>query len=166
MLGADVVMVQCPGFFNGVFNHLLGSRSLGEFAHRNHVGPALDPLLYRQPKLLYIHVQVLKDGSADPAAFFDQAQQDMFCSYVFMVKTLGLLVCQRHNLTCSICKTLKHFLPQKLSPQTHKSKPLTKRLVISNSKTTTRSTNLHYTTPTTTVKPSHQLNPTFGLHSF
>ena len=41
-----------------------------------------------------------------------QRQMNMLGSYIFMVKTLGFLVSQRHNLTCTVCKTLKHLLPR------------------------------------------------------
>jgi hypothetical protein len=37
-----------------------------------------------------------------------QTQQNMFGSYIPMAELLRLLVSQCHNLTCIICKSLKH----------------------------------------------------------
>ena len=124
MLGAYVIVVKCPGLFNCVLNDLLGLGRLWQLAHRNHIRSALDRLFHLKTKLLYVHVQVLEDRSSHAAAFLDQAEQDVLGTYIFVVKSLGLLVGQGHNLTCSVCETLKHLLPRKplsLPPVTQRS---------------------------------------------
>ena len=74
VLGAHIVVVQRPSLFDRVFDHLLGSWGLRQFAHRDHVRATLDELFHLQTQLLYIHVEVFQHGRADTTAFFDQTE--------------------------------------------------------------------------------------------
>ena len=112
MLGPHIVVIQRPSLFDGVLNHLLGSRRLWKLAHRYHIRAALDEFFHFKPQLLDIHVQVFKNRCPDAAAFLDQAEKDMFGPDIFMIKSLSLLIGQRHDFPCAICKALKHVLPR------------------------------------------------------
>ena len=52
VLGADVVVVEAAGLLDGVLDDLLGARGVGELAHGDHVGAALDDLLDLEADLL------------------------------------------------------------------------------------------------------------------
>src|ERR1051326_1585722 len=77
MFRSDVVVVEVPCLFNGVFDYLLGPRRLGQLAHCHHVGPRLDDLLDLQPDLSQVDVEVLEDVGGDSRAFLDQPKEDV-----------------------------------------------------------------------------------------
>ncbi len=108
VLGADVVVVEVARFLDGVLDDLLGPRRLGQLAHRDHVGAALDELLDLEPDLAQIDVEVLEHVGADARAFLDQAEQDVLGPDVLVVEPLGLLVGQGHDLSRSIGEPFKH----------------------------------------------------------
>ena len=110
VLGADVVVVQVAGLLHRVLDDLLGPGRLGQLAHGDHVGAALDELLDLQADLAQIDVEVLQHVGRDAAAFLDQAQQDVLGADVFVVEPLGLLVGQLHDLAGAVGKSLVHLL--------------------------------------------------------
>ncbi len=69
---------------------------------------SFNELLDLKADLAQVDVQVFKDIGADPGALLDQAQQDVLGPDVFVVKTLGLLVCQGHYLAGPICESFEH----------------------------------------------------------
>ena len=71
-------------------------------------GPALDELLDLQADLAEIDIEVLQHVGRDPAAFLDQAQQDVLGADVFVVEPLGLLVGQLHDLSGAVGESLVH----------------------------------------------------------
>ena len=99
MFGADVVVVEVPGLFHRVFNHLLRPRRLRQLAHRDHVGAALHQFLDFQPDLAEIDVEILQHIGRHSAAFLDQPQQDVFGADIFVVEPLSLLVRQLHHFS-------------------------------------------------------------------
>ncbi len=108
MFRSYVIVIQVPGFFDGVFNDLLGPGRLGQFAHRHHVRAAFDQFLDFQADLAQIDVQILQDVSADAAAFLDQTEQNVFRADVFVIEALGFLVGQGHHLPSAVRKSFKH----------------------------------------------------------
>ena len=108
MLCADIIVVQMPRFLDGIFEHLLGSRRLGEFAHRHHLGTALDELFDFKPNLAKIDLKRFQDVGADPGAFLDQPKQNVLGADVLVVEALGLLIGQRHDLACAVGEAFKH----------------------------------------------------------
>ncbi len=108
MFRSYVIMIQVPGFFDGVFYDLLGPWRLGQFAHRHHVRPALDQFFNFQPNLAQIHVKVLQDVSADSAPLLNEAEQNMFGANVLMIKALGFLIRQGHYFSGPVRKSFKH----------------------------------------------------------
>ena len=57
VLGADVVVVEASRLLDCVFDHLLGARGLGQFAHRDHVRAGLDELLDLEADLAQVDVR-------------------------------------------------------------------------------------------------------------
>ena len=74
MFRAYIIVIEVPRFLDGVFDDLLGPRGLGQLAHRDHVGAALDELFDFEPDLAQVDVEVFQDVGADAAAFLDQAR--------------------------------------------------------------------------------------------
>ena len=58
MLGAHIIVVQCPRLFDGILDDLLGLGGLGQLAHGYHVGPAFYEFFYLQTQLLNIHIKI------------------------------------------------------------------------------------------------------------
>ena len=108
MLGSDVVVVEVTGLFHRVLDDLFRPWGLGQLAHRDHVGTRLDNLLDFQADLPQINVQILQDVGGDSRAFFDQAEEDVLGSNIFVIESLGLLVGQLHDLAGPIGETLVH----------------------------------------------------------
>ena len=71
-------------------------------------GPALHELLDLEADLPQVDVQVLQHVGRHPAAFLDQAQQDVLGADVFVVEPLGLLVGQLHDLAGAVGKSFVH----------------------------------------------------------
>ena len=71
MFGANVVVVQVAGFFHRIFDDLLGTRCLGQLAHRHHFGPALNQLLHLEADLSQVDVEILQHIRCDATAFLD-----------------------------------------------------------------------------------------------
>ena len=110
MLGTDVVVIEVACLFNGVLDDLFGSRSLGQFAHRDHfrARTGLDDLLDLQPNLAQVDIEVLQHIGRDAGTLFHEAQQYMFRADVLVVEALRLLVGELHNLAGSIGEALVH----------------------------------------------------------
>ncbi len=105
---AYIIVIQVPGFLDGVFDDFLGPGGLGQLAHGDHVRAALDQFFDFQADLAQIHVEVLQHVGADAAAFLDQAEQDVLRADVFVVEALGFLVGQGHDLARPIRKSFEH----------------------------------------------------------
>jgi len=110
VLGADVVVVQVAGFLDRVLDDLLRPRGLGQLAHGDHLGAALDELLDLQTHLAQVDAEVLQHVGAHAAAFLHQAEQDVLGADVLVVEALGLLVGQGHDLAGAIGETFEHGL--------------------------------------------------------
>jgi hypothetical protein len=102
-------MIQVPRFFHRVLDDLLGARSLRELAHGDHVGATLDQLFDLEADLPQIDVEVLEHVRGHAAALFNEAQQNVFRSDVFVVEALRLLVGELHHLSGSVSKSFVHF---------------------------------------------------------
>ena len=118
VFGADVVVVEVPGLFDGVFDDFLGPRRLGQLAHRHHVRAGLHDLFDLQTNLAEVDVEVFEDIGGDAGAFFDQAQENVLRADVLVVEALGLLVGQLHHFAGAIRETFIHSsrLRQSASP--------------------------------------------------
>jgi hypothetical protein len=90
VLGADVVVVEVAGLFDRVLDDLLGPRRLGQLAHRDHLGAALDELLDLEADLAQVHAEVLEHVGADARAFLDEPEQDVLGADVLVVESAGL----------------------------------------------------------------------------
>ena len=108
VFGPHVVVVQIAGFLDGILDDLLGSRGLGQFAHRDHFRAGLNNLLDLVADLSKVDVQVPQDVGGDATSFLDQAEQDMFGSDVLVVEALGLLIGQLHHLASAIGEAFIH----------------------------------------------------------
>ncbi len=108
VFGADVVVIEVAGLFDGVFDDFLGPGRLGQLAHRHHVRAGLDDLLDLQADLAQVDVEVFEDVGGDARAFLDQAQEDVLGADVLVVEALGLLVGQLHHLASPVCKSFIH----------------------------------------------------------
>ena len=74
MFGPHVIVIQVAGFLDGILDHLLGSRSLGQFAHRDHFGAGLNDLLDLVANLPQVDVQIPEDVRGNAAPLLDQAE--------------------------------------------------------------------------------------------
>ena len=108
VFGPNVVVIQVASFLDGILDHLLGSRSLGQFAHRNHFRAGLNDLLDLVANLPQVDVQISQDVRGDAAPFLDQAEQDMLGSDVLMVEPLRLLIGELHHLASTIGEAFIH----------------------------------------------------------
>ena len=108
MFRSYVIVIQVPGFLDGVFDDFLGPGRLGQLAHRDHVRAALDQFFDFQADLAQVDVQVLQNVGADAAAFLDQTQQDVLGADVFVIEALGFLVGQGHDFAGAVGKSFKH----------------------------------------------------------
>ncbi len=108
VLGADVVVAEVSGLFDGVFDDFFRARGLRELAHGDHVGAALDELFDFEADLAEIDVEVFEDGGTNAGAFLDEAEQDVLGAYVFVVEALGLLIGEGHDFAGAVCETFKH----------------------------------------------------------
>ncbi len=108
MLGADVVVVQVSGLLHRIFDDLFCARRLGQLAHGDHVGAALDELLDFEPDLSQVDVEVLEHVGRHAAAFLDQAQQDVLRPNIFMVEPLRFLVRKLHYFSRAVGKSFVH----------------------------------------------------------
>ena len=108
VLGADVIVVEVSSLLHRILDHLLGPGRLGELAHGDHVGAALDELLDLHADLSQIDVEVFEDVGGDAAPLLDEAEEDVLRADVFVVEPLGLLVGQLHHLAGTVRETLVH----------------------------------------------------------
>ena len=108
VLGTDVVVIEVAGLLHRILNDFFGPRSLGQFAHRDHVRAALDELFDLHADLAEVDVEVLEDVRGNAAALLDEAEQNMFSADVLVVEPLGLLVGQLHHLAGAIRKSFVH----------------------------------------------------------
>ncbi len=108
VLGADVVVVEVPGFLDGVLDDLFGAGGLGQLAHGDHFRAWLDELLDLEADLAEVDVEVLEDVGADARALFDEPEQDVLGPDVLVVEALGLLVGQGHHFAGTVCEALEH----------------------------------------------------------
>ena len=108
VLGADVVVVEVAGLLDRVLDDLLGPRRLGQLAHGDHLGAALDELLDLEADLAQVDVEVLEDVGADSGALLDEAEQDVLGPDVLVVEPLGLLVGEGHHLAGSVGESFEH----------------------------------------------------------
>ena len=74
MFGSHVIVVQVAGFLDGILDHLLGSRSLGQLAHRNHFRAGLNDLLDLIANLTQVDLEIPEDVRGNAAPFLDQAE--------------------------------------------------------------------------------------------
>jgi hypothetical protein len=109
VLGADVVVIEVAGLFDGVLDDLLGAGSLGQLAHGHHLGPGLDELLDLEADLAQVDIEVLEHVGADAGAFLHEAEQDVLGSDVLVVEALGFLVGQGHDLAGAIGEAFEHL---------------------------------------------------------
>ncbi len=74
VFGAHVIVIQVAGFLDGILDHLLRSRSLGQLAHRNHFRAGLNDLLDLIANLTQVDFQIPEDVRGDAAPLLDQAE--------------------------------------------------------------------------------------------
>ncbi len=74
VFGPHVIVIQVAGFLDGILDDLLGSRGLGQFAHRDHFRAGLNDLLDLVADLPQVDVEVAQDVRGDAAALLDQAE--------------------------------------------------------------------------------------------
>ena len=74
MFGPHVIVVQIAGFLDRILDRLLGSRSLGQLAHRDHFRAGLNDLLDLIANLPQIDFKILKDVRGNTAPLLDQAE--------------------------------------------------------------------------------------------
>ena len=86
MFRADIIVIEVPGLFDGVFNDFLGPGRLRQPAHGDHVRAALDELFDLEPNLAKIDVEILQYIGPDAAPFLDQPEQYMLGADVFVVE--------------------------------------------------------------------------------
>src|SRR5580658_2639172 len=98
MFRSYIIMIQIPGFFDRVFNDLLGPGGLGQLSHGDHIWAAFDEFFDFESDFAEVDVEILQDVSADAAAFLDETEKDVLGADVLVVKALGFLVGQSHDL--------------------------------------------------------------------
>ena len=108
VFGTDVVMVEVTGLFHRVLDHLLGARSLRKLAHRDHIGPRLDDLFDFQTDLAQVNLKVLQHIGGNAGSLFDEAEQDVLSTNVFVIEPLGFLIGQLHHFAGAIGESLVH----------------------------------------------------------
>ncbi len=108
MFGSHVIVIQVAGFLDRVLDHLLGSRSLGQLAHRHHLGAGLNDLLDLIANLTQVDIQVPQNVRGDAAPFLDQAEQYVLGSDVLVVEPLRLLVGELHHLASTFGEAFIH----------------------------------------------------------
>ncbi len=74
VFGSHVIVIQVAGFLDRILDDLLGSRSLGQLAHRNHFGAGLNDLLDLVANLPQVNIQISQDVGGDAAPLLDQAE--------------------------------------------------------------------------------------------
>src|SRR5262249_42056263 len=105
---SDVIVVEVAGLLDGILDHLLGPRGLGQLAHGDHVRAGLDDFFNLQPDFAQVDVEVLEDVGGHAGAFLDEAQEDVFGADVLVVEALGFLVGQLHHLAGTIREAFIH----------------------------------------------------------
>ena len=108
MLCTNIVVVEIASLFHGVFNDFFCSGRLGKLAHGNHVRTGLDYIFNFQADLTQINAEIFQNAGGNAAAFFDQTQEDMFRSNIFVIETLRFLVGKLHDPASAICKPFVH----------------------------------------------------------
>jgi len=98
-----------------MLNHLLSSRGLRQFPHRNHIRSAFDQFFNAKTQFLQVNVHILQNIGRYAASFLDQTQKNVLRTNIFMIETLSFLVGQGHYLSRSIRKSLKHTCSSFLS---------------------------------------------------
>lgn len=111
MFGADVIMFQPSSLLNRVLDRFFGARRLRQPSHRNQVGPAADEFLDFQAHGAQVDSQLLENVGGDAGSFFDETEEDVFRSDVFVVETERFLMRELHDFARSVGKSLvRHIL--------------------------------------------------------
>ena len=109
MFCTDVVVPQLVGLLHRQLEHLLGARCEWKLPHGDHRGSGLDILFDLGADLADLHSQVLQDIGRNATALLDESQQYVLSADEVVVESLRFLARQSHDLSSSICKTVKHL---------------------------------------------------------
>src|SRR5436305_1606016 len=102
----NIVMVQPPCLIHRQFNHLFSTRSKSDLPRHHALSTANDAF-----NSVASHIQVYIQGSENfcgqPLTFTHQAQQQVFCPNIVVLKSLGLFLCQCEYFACPHSESVK-----------------------------------------------------------
>src|SRR5712691_6966322 len=99
-------MVQAPCLIHRQFYHLFSPRSKSDLPKRHSLAAANDGF-----NSVASHIQVYIQGGENfcgqPFTFSHQAQQQVFCPNIVVLKALGLFLCQCEYFACPRSESIK-----------------------------------------------------------
>src|SRR5438270_13711148 len=102
----NIVMVQAPCLIHCQFHHLFSTRSKSDLPMHHALAAANDGF-----NSVTSHIQVYIQGGENfcgqPLTFTHQAQQQVFCPNIVVLKSLGLFLCQCEYFACPHSESVK-----------------------------------------------------------
>src|SRR5438874_6227657 len=102
----NIVMIQASCLIHCQFNHLFSTRSKSDLPRHHALAAANDAF-----NSVACHIQVYIQGSENfcgqPLTFTHQAQQQVFCPNIVVLKALGLFLCQCEYFACPRSESVK-----------------------------------------------------------